>query len=110
MHDVPQADGHTFQYISVIGLASYTIKERLYLSEPLVCTLIGIATGPVAWALVDPLDWVSGDVELRSGRANTQTVLQVLTARRATLDQITFQIVRIVIGIQVLFTGISLPK
>lgn len=53
-------------YVSVIGLASYTIKERLYMSEPLIALLFGVATGPIAWALLDPYDWTGRDIELTS--------------------------------------------
>lgn len=52
-------------YVSVIALASYTLKERLYLSDALIALLLGVAVGPIGWNLVSPLDWTSGDTELR---------------------------------------------
>lgn len=52
-------------YVSVIGLASYTLKERLYMSDALIALLIGVAVGPIAWNLVSPFDWTNYDNELR---------------------------------------------
>ena len=34
-------------YICVIGLASYTVKERFFVSDALIALLVGIAVGPV---------------------------------------------------------------
>lgn len=47
------------------------------------------AVGPLAANIVSPLHWVNGDV----------------TAR----NELTYQIARTVIGIQVMWTGITLP-
>jgi hypothetical protein len=52
-------------YVAVIGLASYTLKERLYLSDALIALLLGIAVGPIGWNLVNPSDWVDYNVEIR---------------------------------------------
>ncbi|KAH8919727.1 hypothetical protein BT69DRAFT_1246115 [Atractiella rhizophila] len=79
-------------YVSGLGLGSYIFKERLYLSEPLLCLCLGIAVGPIGLNWVNPFDW--NDI-LRDGSEQ---------------DELTFQLSRIVVGIQVLFTGISLPK
>ncbi|KAH8929121.1 hypothetical protein BT69DRAFT_1346092 [Atractiella rhizophila] len=79
-------------YVSGLGLGSYIFKERLYLSEPLLCLCLGIAVGPVGLNWVNPFDW--NDIP-RDGSEQ---------------DELTFQLSRIVVGIQVLFTGISLPK
>lgn len=59
-------------------------------AEPLVALLIGIAFGPIGADIFSPFRWVDND--------------------RHSLGELTFQISRIVIAIQVLFTGISLPK
>ncbi|KAK9897124.1 Sodium/hydrogen exchanger [Cystobasidium minutum MCA 4210] len=77
-------------YVSVIALASYTLKERLYLSDALIALLLGIAVGPIGWNLVSPSTWMEHDTELT--------------------NRLTYELARIVIGIQVLFTGIALPK
>ncbi|RSH92828.1 hypothetical protein EHS25_008274 [Saitozyma podzolica] len=77
-------------YISVVGLVSYFVKEKLFMSEALLATLAGIIFGPIAAGFFDPLAWVGGNED--------------------SLNAITYQITRIVIGIQVLFTGIALPK
>jgi NhaP-type Na+/H+ or K+/H+ antiporter len=76
--------------ICVIGLVSYTVKERLFMSEALVAVCIGIAFGPVGanWISVDA--WTGGNEE----------------ASR----QVVYEITRIILGIQVLVTGINLPK
>jgi NhaP-type Na+/H+ or K+/H+ antiporter len=60
------------------------------MSDALVALLIGVATGPIAWNLVNPSDWTDYNEELT--------------------NRLTYEIMRIVIGIQVLFTGIALPK
>lgn len=75
-------------FVVVYGLISYTAKERLYLSEPLIALTVGIITGPHVLGWIDPLSW--GD--------------------ETTTNYVTFQFTRFVVGVQVLFTGISLPK
>lgn len=54
-------------YVSVIALASYTLKERLYLSDALIALLLGVAVGPIGWKLILPLDWMEGNQELTGG-------------------------------------------
>lgn len=75
-------------YVIIVGLVSFKIKERLYLSETLVAFAAGIIFGPLAANIFSPLDWCGGDHEK--------------------LNRLTYQITRIVIAIQVLFTGIAL--
>lgn len=53
-------------YVSVLGLASYTLKERLYMSDALIALLLGIAVGPIGWNLVSPWDWTNYNEETRS--------------------------------------------
>ncbi|TXT11265.1 hypothetical protein VHUM_02016 [Vanrija humicola] len=77
-------------YISIVGLVSYFLKERLFMSEALLAFVAGIVFGPLAANVFSPLDWVNGS--------------------QKDLSYITFEITRVVIAIQVLFTGISLPK
>ncbi|GAK63780.1 uncharacterized protein PAN0_003d1988 [Moesziomyces antarcticus] len=75
-------------FIIIYGLLSYVVKERLYLSEPLLAVTVGILVGPYVLNWVDPLSW--GTTE--------------------ETNYVTYQFTRIVVGIQVLFCGISLPK
>ncbi|WWC58656.1 uncharacterized protein I303_101200 [Kwoniella dejecticola CBS 10117] len=72
-------------YVSIFGIVSYFIKEKLFMSEALIAMLVGIITGPIALKWFDPNTW--------------------------SMDQyyLTHQITRVVIAIQVLFTGIALP-
>ncbi|KAK8866002.1 hypothetical protein IAR55_001153 [Kwoniella newhampshirensis] len=72
-------------YVSVVGLVSYFVKEKLFMSEALIATLIGIATGPIALNWFNPLGW------------------------SADPNRLTHEITRVIIAIQVLFTGIALP-
>lgn len=75
-------------FIVLYGLLSYVVKERLYLSEPLLAVSVGILVGPYVLDWVDPISW--GTTE--------------------ETNYVTYQFTRIVVGIQVLFCGISLPK
>jgi len=108
-------------YIASVGLFSYYIKEKLFIckswrylffvwlglaltnkaqkscnaycqivAEALLALLAGVLFGPLAANFFSPLSWVSNDEE--------------------SLHNLTHQVTRIVIAIQVLFTGISLPK
>lgn len=52
--------------------------------------LVGIAFGPIGAGVFSPIDWVHGDIHQ--------------------LNYVTYQISRIVMGLQVLFTGLNLPK
>ncbi|CEH15835.1 related to na h-exchanging protein [Ceraceosorus bombacis] len=75
-------------FIVIYGLGSYVVKEKLYLSEALVATTVGIIVGPYVLNWFDPYSWSS-------------------SAERT--NEITYQFTRLVIGVQVLFAGISLP-
>ncbi|TKY87330.1 hypothetical protein EX895_004007 [Sporisorium graminicola] len=75
-------------FIVIYGLLSYVVKERLYLSEPLLAVTVGIIVGPYVLNWVDPISW--GNAE--------------------ETNYVTYTFTRIVVGIQVLFCGISLPK
>jgi NhaP-type Na+/H+ or K+/H+ antiporter len=82
-------------YITLFGLISYFLKERLYISEATLATCTGIIFGPLAANVFTPGTWASDTGSVVGNDA---------------LNDLTFQITRIVIGIQVLFTGIALPK
>lgn len=75
-------------FIVIYGLLSFVAKERLYLSEPLLAVTAGIIVGPYVLNWVDPLSW----------------------GTQEETNYVTYQFTRIVVGIQVLFCGISLPK
>ncbi|EKD05460.1 hypothetical protein A1Q2_00221 [Trichosporon asahii var. asahii CBS 8904] len=77
-------------YICIVGLVSFFLKEKMFMSEPLVALLIGVAFGPIGADIFNPFRWVGYD--------------------QHQLESLSFQVSRIVIAIQVLFTGISLPK
>nr|ODN93100.1 hypothetical protein L203_00369 [Cryptococcus depauperatus CBS 7841] len=83
---VSKALSVTGGYVSLSGLVSYFVKEKLHMSEALIATLIGIATGPFALKWLNPNEWSEDP------------------------DYQTHQITRIIIAIQVLFTGVSLPR
>ncbi|CAG8699366.1 4665_t:CDS:10 [Acaulospora morrowiae] len=72
-------------FIVLFGFVSYFVKEKLYLSESLICMICGIAFGPFVSNIITPDKW--GDI-----------------------DEITKQFARIVIAIQVMAAGIQLPK
>ncbi|KAG0151177.1 hypothetical protein CROQUDRAFT_651384 [Cronartium quercuum f. sp. fusiforme G11] len=77
-------------YIVIIGLFTKPLKTKFYLSDSLIATIIGIIVGPISANWISPLDWNSNDEE-------TKNVL-------------TYEFMRISIGIQVFFCGIDLPK
>lgn len=74
-------------FIIIYGLLSYVVRERVYLSEPLILVAVGIIVGPHVLNWVNPFTWGTEE----------------------TYHEVTFQISRLLVGIQVMFTGISLP-
>lgn len=76
-------------YTTVISQISYFLKERLYISSALISVAVGVAVGPYGANIISPLNWVGGEVLAR--------------------NQISYEFMRLVIGIQVMFAGISLP-
>ncbi|KAI8827233.1 Cation/H+ exchanger, partial [Fimicolochytrium jonesii] len=68
------------------GFVSLIVKERLYLSESLVATLIGIIIGPVCAGLLDPAKWPMET------------------------HKVTLAFTEIVIAIQVMAASIALPR
>lgn len=71
----------------VYGQLSYVVKEHLYLSEPLIAVTLGILVGPYVLSWIEPTSWSSEEG----------------------FREITYQFTRLVLGVQVLFTGIDLP-
>ncbi|RKO95582.1 hypothetical protein CAUPRSCDRAFT_9045, partial [Caulochytrium protostelioides] len=71
----------------IFGFVSLAVKEKLFLSESLVATVIGILFGPRVIDAFDPF---------RFGRDN--------------INNITLQFSQIVIGVQVMAAAVSIPK
>ncbi|GAA5871710.1 hypothetical protein JCM3774_003025 [Rhodotorula dairenensis] len=76
-------------YLVTVNQLSFYLKSRLFMSNALIALCIGIAVGPIGLDWVSPWQWVSFDEEARYN--------------------LTFQLTRLVIGIQVMFAGIELP-
>ncbi|KAI0540830.1 alkali metal cation/H+ antiporter Nha1 C terminus-domain-containing protein [Xylaria digitata] len=72
-------------FTSLFMLCSSVIKERLYIGEATVATLVGVIFGPHAANLIDPNSW-----------GNT--------------DEITLEFSRIVLVVQCFAVGVELPK
>jgi NhaP-type Na+/H+ or K+/H+ antiporter len=72
-------------FTSIFMLCSSIIKERLYIGEATVATIVGVIFGPYAANLIDPRSW--GNV-----------------------DQITLEFARIVLVVQCFAVGVELPK
>lgn len=91
-------------YVCLIGLISFFVKEKLYISDATLATVTGIIFGPLVADIFSPLSWTTSASTI-SSEPNNQ-----LLVNNETLNDLTFQVTRIIIGIQVLFTGIALPK
>lgn len=85
----PSASHLTYLILSslLIGYALFSelIRNRLHLSEPPIATLVGILFGPRGIAILDPETW-------------------------GWQDDITQELTRIIVGVQVFAVGIELPK
>ncbi|KAH9815032.1 Sodium/hydrogen exchanger family-domain-containing protein [Melampsora americana] len=78
-------------FLTIICLITKPIKTKLYLTDSSICTLLGILLGPFLLNWINPLsNWTSFNPII--------------------FNQITFQFMRISIGIQVFFSGLDLPK
>ncbi|GAA5989255.1 hypothetical protein JCM10908_001228 [Rhodotorula pacifica] len=76
-------------YLVTVNQLSFYLKSKLFMSNALICLCVGIAVGPIGLDWVSPWQWTSFDDEARYN--------------------LTFQLTRLVIGIQVMFAGIDLP-
>ncbi|KAI0976120.1 alkali metal cation/H+ antiporter Nha1 C terminus-domain-containing protein [Xylaria arbuscula] len=72
-------------FTSLFMLCSSVIKERLYIGEATVATLVGVIFGPHAANLIDPNSW-----------GNT--------------DEVTLEFSRVVLVVQCFAVGVELPK
>jgi sodium/hydrogen antiporter len=71
-------------FLSLYALLSELIHNRIHLSEPPLATLVGIAFGPRGLTILDPFKW-------------------------GWQDNITMELTRIIVGVQVFAVGIDLP-
>ncbi|KAF9086103.1 hypothetical protein BGX29_001579 [Mortierella sp. GBA35] len=72
-------------FIIFFGLVSLFVKEKLFISEAFVSTAFGIIIGPYAIGIFDPMSWRN-------------------------FDTVTLEFTRIVIAVQVMAAGVSLPR
>ncbi|KAF9140989.1 hypothetical protein BGX30_005647 [Mortierella sp. GBA39] len=72
-------------FIIFFGLVSLFVKEKLFISEAFVSTAFGIIIGPYAIGIFDPMSW-------------------------SKFDSVTQEFTRIVIAVQVMAAGVSLPR
>ncbi|KAG0314429.1 hypothetical protein BGZ99_008144 [Dissophora globulifera] len=72
-------------FIIFFGLVSLFVKEKLFISEAFVSTAFGIIIGPYAIGIFDPMSWKN-------------------------YDNVTLEFTRIVIAVQVMAAGVSLPR
>ncbi|KAF9212554.1 hypothetical protein BGZ59_006597 [Podila verticillata] len=72
-------------FIIFFGLVSLLVKEKLFISEAFVATAFGIIIGPYAIGIFNPMGWKD-------------------------FDRVTLEFTRIVIAVQVMAAGVSLPR
>ncbi|KAF8946669.1 hypothetical protein BGZ47_011665 [Haplosporangium gracile] len=72
-------------FIIFFGLVSLFVKEKLFISEAFVSTAFGIIIGPYVIGIFDPMSWTK-------------------------FDTVTLEFTRIVIAVQVMAAGVSLPR
>ncbi|KAI8596866.1 Sodium/hydrogen exchanger family-domain-containing protein [Dissophora ornata] len=72
-------------FIIVFGLVSLFVKEKLFISEAFVSTVFGIIIGPYVIGIFNPAGWKD-------------------------YDNVTLEFTRIVIAVQVMAAGVSLPR
>ncbi|KAG0339550.1 hypothetical protein BG000_001846 [Podila horticola] len=72
-------------FIIFFGLVSLFVKEKLFISEAFVATAFGIIIGPYAIGIFNPMGWKD-------------------------FDRVTLEFTRIVIAVQVMAAGVSLPR
>ncbi|KAH8819375.1 Cation/H+ exchanger [Xylogone sp. PMI_703] len=77
-------------FISLFGLVSYLLKEKFYLSEALISLLAGFTLSPYVLNIIRPLDIANGSM--------------------TDLNSITLDFSRLVLGIQLVLTGVQLPS
>ncbi|KAI0187877.1 Sodium/hydrogen exchanger family-domain-containing protein [Xylaria flabelliformis] len=76
-------------WVSLFGLVSYLLKENFYLSEALISLLAGVTFSPHALNWVRPLEYAGSQINL---------------------DAVTLYFTRLVLGVQLVLSGIQLPS
>ncbi|KAK1925819.1 Sodium/hydrogen exchanger family-domain-containing protein, partial [Papiliotrema laurentii] len=77
-------------FVVIFSMFSLLIKERAYIGEAPIATVIGIIMGPYVSGFFNPLAWANGNTEIT--------------------DEITLEVTRVVIAISVFAVGVELPK
>ncbi|CAF9926775.1 MAG: hypothetical protein HETSPECPRED_006424 [Heterodermia speciosa] len=77
-------------FITLFGLVSFLVKERLFLSEPLISLLAGIISSPGVANFIKPIEYALGSSD--------------------NLGSITLCFTRLVLGVQLVLAGVQLPK
>lgn len=74
----------------IFGMVSLFVKEKLYVGEAPIATVVGIIIGPHCLNFFNPAGWGSGTQEVA--------------------NDITLEFTRVVIAISVFAVGVELPK
>ncbi|WVW84938.1 hypothetical protein I302_106974 [Kwoniella bestiolae CBS 10118] len=77
-------------FVVVFGMLSLFLKEKLYIGEAPIATVLGIIIGPHCLKLFDPAGWAGHNDEVT--------------------DEITLEVTRVIIAISVFAVGVELPK
>lgn len=75
-------------FVVLFGMFSLVIKEKGYIGEAPIATLVGIIVGPYVSGIFDPRGWASSEVA----------------------DEITLEVTRVIIAVSVFAVGVELPK
>ncbi|CED85200.1 na h exchanger 1 [Phaffia rhodozyma] len=77
-------------FVVLFGMFSLFIKERLFVGEAVIATIVGIIAGPYVTGGFDPRSWGNGGSEIT--------------------NEITLELTRVVIAVSVFGVGVELPK
>jgi len=67
-------------FVICFSYISYYVKERLFLSEPLVATLVGILVGPKVLGWINPMAWTDEIHHLTFEISQAIILIQIITA------------------------------
>ncbi|ORX82927.1 hypothetical protein BCR32DRAFT_219042 [Anaeromyces robustus] len=67
-------------FVICFSYISYYVKERLFLSEPLVATLVGILVGPKVLNWINPMAWTKEIHHLTFEISQAIILIQIITA------------------------------
>ncbi|ORX37176.1 Sodium/hydrogen exchanger family-domain-containing protein [Kockovaella imperatae] len=77
-------------FVVIFGMFSLVIKEKAYIGEAPIATIVGIIMGPYVTGLFDPRSWGGANAEVK--------------------DEITLEVTRVIIAVSVFSVGVELPK